>query len=104
MELADSNKFFSSVFGASALIRAIASYHVSSRSQSDNRHSVELLRKRDQFDAGTSTTKHTTLTRDRNGCTRLDSNLQFQENKRPLSHASDRPATEIGFSIIESFH
>jgi len=44
------------------------------RSHSDTPHSVGLLWMRDQPDTGTSTWQHTTVTRDRYLCLRLDSN------------------------------
>ena len=95
MKLTESNILFSSFCGASAFIWVTASYHDSSRLQSDKPHCVGLLRARDQSNAETFARQHPTPTRDRNECTRLDSKPQSQANIRPLSHDLDRPATEI---------
>jgi hypothetical protein len=57
-----------------------------SRSHSDTPHSVGLLWTSDQANAETSTCQHTTLTRCRHACSRLDSNPQFQ-------HVSGRKPT-----------
>jgi hypothetical protein len=50
-----------------------------SRSHSDTPHSVGLLWTSDQPDAETSTSEHSTPTRDRHPCPRRDSNPQSQE-------------------------
>ena len=59
-----------------------------SRSHSDTPHSVGLLCKGDQPDAGTSTCQNTTLTRDRHSWPWWDSNPQFQQAKdrKPRGH------------------
>jgi hypothetical protein len=58
-----------------------------SRSHSDTPHSVGFLWTSDQQDAETSTSLHTTLTRDRHPCPRRVSNPQSQQasGSRPVS-------------------
>jgi hypothetical protein len=63
--------------GQGLLIR----YHI----QLDTPHSVGFVRTSDQYDAGTSTWQHATLTRDRHLYHRRDSNPQSQKasGRRP---------------------
>ena len=66
--------------GASTQFRALASPpYCASRSHADTPHSVGLLWSSDQPDAETSTWQHTTLTSDKNPCSRGDANSQSQQ-------------------------
>jgi hypothetical protein len=67
-----------------------------SLSHSDTPHSVGLLWTSDQPDAETSIWQHTARTKDREPCSRRDSNTQPKERERPQTHALDRAATGIG--------
>jgi hypothetical protein len=63
-----------------------------SQSFSDSPHMSDLLWKRDQPDAVTSTRQHTTLTTDRHPCHRWDSNPQSQQaSGRRLTPWTARP-------------
>jgi hypothetical protein len=68
-----------------------------SRSHSDKPKSVAVLLTRDRPDAETSTRQYTTLTKDRNPCSRWrDWNTQSQQASGPQTQALDRAAPGIG--------
>jgi hypothetical protein len=60
-------------------------------------HTVEFLQTRDRPVADTSTWKHTTLTRERHPCPRLDSNQQSQQASgcKPTPWTARLPASAV---------
>ena len=65
----------------------------------DTPHSVKLLWMSDQPDAETSTSKHTTLTRQQTSMTPAGFKTAIPASRRPQTHASDRAAAGISLAV-----